>query len=129
MHTSEDSWSKTLIRFCGLIVLVGCHSIPAVSERDCLPPKSTQVGAIQLGALMGLRGVYGFTAIATSPGMDRSSVTSELTLVPADTLQRYYERRIRGYARSGNRPLVGALKHRSSEGQLFADNVVVQQNP
>lgn len=118
-----------MIRFFGLILLIGCRSIPAASERDCLPSKSRQVGAIQLGALMGLPGVYGLTAIATSPGMDRSSVTSELTLVPADTLQRYYERRIGGYVRSGNRLLVGALKHRSSEGQLFADNVVVQQNP
>jgi len=116
-----------LIRFFGLILLIGCRSIPAASDRDCLPSKSRQVGAIQLGALMGLPGVYAFTAIATSPGMDRSSVTSELTLVSADTLQRYYERRIRGYVRSGNRPLVGALKHRS-QGQLFAHNVVVQQN-
>ena len=118
-----------MIRFFGLILLIGCRSVPAASERDCVPSKSGQVGAIPLDALMGLPGVYAFTAIATSPGMDRSSVASELTLVPADTLQRYYERRLRGYVRSGNRPVVGALNHRSSEGQFFADNVVVQQNP
>lgn len=78
---------------------------------------------------MQLTGKYSFTTVATSPGLDRSPVRGELTLKVADTLERYYERRLNGFARAGNRPLVGQLAWHYPDGMVRTQPVVVQQNP
>ena len=128
--TRDRRWAAPaplLIRLLVVLPLLGCRSL-AVSHTQCAAPQR-RAAAIPLDSLMTLAGKYRFVTIATSPGMDGATATAELTLRPADTLQRYYERRITGYARGGNRPLVGELAWRSADGQVTTEAVVIQQNP
>jgi hypothetical protein len=103
--------------------------MPTTSQSECPPPAEGHSGAIPLDVLMQLAGNYKFVTVATSSGMDHSPFNGELTLRVADTLERYYERRLTGFARAGNRPLVGQLAWRESDGKVRTEPVVVQQNP
>jgi hypothetical protein len=119
---------SSLIRFLALLLLIGCRSVPLAGRSACVPSSERHSGAIAMDALMRLPGRYTFVTVATSPGLDKWTVQGELTLRAADTLERYYERRIRGIVRAGNRPLVGQLVWHS-EGKVRTEPVVVQQNP
>ena len=82
-----------------------------------------------MDALMQLPGNYSFVTVGTSPGLDQWIVRGDLTLKVADTLERYYERRLSGFVRAGNKPLVGQLAWHHSDGNVRTEPVVVQQNP
>jgi hypothetical protein len=117
------------MRFVALFLLIGCRSIPATSQSECLPPPEGDSGAVPLDALMQLAGKYRFVTVATSRGVDHSSFSGELTLRVADTLERYYERRRNSFVRAGNRPLVGHLAWPEPSGKVRTEPAVVQQNP
>lgn len=118
-----------VIRFLSLILLFGCRSIPVGNGSDCTPPTEGVRGAIPLDTLVGLAGKYTLITVATSPGMDHWTTKSDLTLERSDTLQQFYEQRLSGFVRTGNRPLVGQLAWHSPDGMVRTDPVVVQQNP
>ena len=78
---------------------------------------------------MQLPGTYRVTTVDTTQRVPYSSTRGGLTLRVADTLERYYERRLRGLVRTGNRPVVGQWEWRGSDGILKTDPVAIQQNP
>jgi hypothetical protein len=118
-----------LIRFLSLLLLISCRSIPTNSQNECSAPPQSHAGAMPLDTLMQLPGKYSFTTVATSPGLDGSPVRAQLILRAADTLERYYEQRLNGFVRAGNRPLVGQLAWHYPDGSVRSEPVVVQQNP
>jgi hypothetical protein len=119
----------TRIPFLLVFALLGCRPMRTASLSECTPPQPAAVRTIPLDTLLRLDGRYRFITVAISAGLNRAPVTSDLTLVRSDTLERFYERRGSGYVRAGNRPLIGHLTRRYGDGQRRNDSVVVQQNP
>src|SRR5688500_18375294 len=108
-----------MIRLLSLLLVIGCRSLPANGQNECSAPLESRTGAVPLDTLMLLTGKYRFIHVDTSQGTDRFTIPAELSLNTADTLERYYERQLRGFVRTGNRPLVGhmGMGSRSRYGQ------------
>jgi hypothetical protein len=119
----------TRVRFLLVVALLGCQPMRTASLSECSPPLPAAAKPIPLDTLMRLDGRYRFITVAISAGLNQRPVTSELTLARSDTLEQFYEQRISGYVRAGNRPLIGNLTRRYGDGTLRNDPVVVQQNP
>jgi hypothetical protein len=102
--------------------------MPVTNESGCNPPPETLRGAIPLETLVDLPGKYTLVTVGTSPGMDHWTAKGDLTLTRSDTLEQYYEQRLSGLVRAGNRPLVGQLTWHYPDGTVRTEPVVVQQN-
>jgi hypothetical protein len=61
--------------------------------------------------------------------MDHWTAKGDLLLTRSDTLQEFYEQRLTGYVRAGNRPLVGQVTWHHPDRTVKTEPVVVQQNP
>ena len=97
------------------------------SQQACAPPVISTSSAIPLESLMRLRGTFRFVTVITARGYDSSPFTSELKLRAADTLERFYERQLRGLVRVGDKPLVGELSWRLEDGKRGNTRVAVKR--
>ena len=127
-NISPYFWRSALTRLVAFVLLLGCRSLPIADHPTCEPPTVTASEALPLDTLLQLAGKYKFVIVATSSGLDRAPVVGDLTLEAADTLQRFYQRRLSGWVRIGDRPLVGELTWHYDNGTLKTESVVVQRN-
>lgn len=119
---------SVMSRLVAFVLLVGCRSLPVADQVRCEAATETVSEALPLDTLLQLAGKYKFVTVATSSGLDRTPVVGDLTLEAADTLQRFYERRLSGWVRNGDRPLVGELTWHYDDGNVKTESVVVQRS-
>lgn len=112
-------------------LVVGCASMSgSAGERGCVPPAAAPRGDMTVARALALAGRYTLTVVALEGPRAGKVARGMVTLVPTDTLHRFYETRLGAPRRlRDERPLRGWAELRGDVGLQSAGTPLDSREP